>query len=844
MPGPPIDCPAMHRRLLLALIVATFAGERAIADDPDFARDVLPILSDNCFLCHGPDAKSREGELRLDVRSDELFGSRKILVAGKSKESLLLQRVLSRDPAEVMPPPETKKALTPQQVEILQRWIDAGAAWGQHWAYEPLDRPEIPAVNERGWPRGDLDAFVLARLEREGLQPAPEADRARMLRRVTLDLTGLPPTLDETAAFLADPAPDAYERAVDRLFASPRFGERMVWDWLDAARYADSNGYQGDGERTMWPWRDWAIGAFNANQPFDEFTIWQLAGDLLPEATLEQRVATGFCRNHMINGEGGRIAAENRVDYVMDMTETTATVWLGATFNCCRCHDHKFDPFTQRDYYQLFAFFNSTPVDGGGGNPQTPPVVELPSDEQTRRRHEAGQQLADRQADLARYEQEKFPRDAGQSADQSPAAAERPEEIRKLLAIEPAKRNRGQLDQLAKHWRETLKDNPEEAAYAERVEALRNVIDRRDGVDREIPRVMIMADLPQPRETFRLSKGLYDKPLDKVGIGVPSNLPQLATDAPTNRLGLARWLVSDDNPLTARVTVNRFWQQFFGLGLVKTTEDFGVQGERPVHPELLDWLAVEFRYSGWDVKRLCRTIVTSAAYRQSSRVTPELHERDPENRLLARGPRQRLPSWMLRDQALAASSLLVENVGGAPVRPYQPAGVWEEATFGNKRYQQDHGDKLYRRSVYTFWRRIIGPTMFFDTAARQTCSVKQTRTNTPLQALVTLNEVTFVEAGRALAAQVLREAPADTDSRVRAMFQRVLCRPAEPRETTVLSAAVARLRQQFAADPSAAEKFLAVGESSRDPQLDPVEHAVWAALAGTILNLDEALCKE
>lgn len=826
------------------MIAAAFVGERARGGDPDFARDVLPILSDNCFLCHGPDAKSREGDLRLDLHSDELFGARKIITAGQSADSVLIERILSPDPDLVMPPPHTKKSLTPQQVDLLRRWIDSGAAWGQHWAYEPLDQPTIPQVGVREWARGDLDAFILVRLEREGLRPTVESDRARLLRRVTLDLTGLPPTPAETSEFLEDPAPDAYERVVDRLLASPRFGERMVWDWLDAARYADSNGYQGDGERTMWPWRDWAVGALNSNQPFDEFTIWQLAGDLLPDATLEQRVATGFFRNHMINGEGGRIAAENRVDYVMDMTETAATVWLGATFNCCRCHDHKFDPFTQRDYYQLFAFFNSTPVDGGGGNPQTPPVLELPSDEQTRRRHEAGQQLAELQADLARYEQEKFPRDAGQAADLSPAAVERPEEIRKLLAIEPAKRNRNQLDQLAKHWRETLKDNPAEAAYAERVEALRNAIDRRDGVDREIPRVMIMADLPQPRETFRLSKGLYDKPLDQVGIGVPSNLPQLATDAPTNRLGLARWLVADDNPLTARVTVNRFWQQFFGVGLVKTAEDFGVQGERPIHPELLDWLAVEFRQTGWDVKRLCRTIVTSAAYRQSSRVTPELHERDPENRLLARGPRQRLPSWMLRDQALAASGLLVENVGGAPVRPYQPAGVWEEATFGNKRYQQDHGDKLYRRSVYTFWRRIIGPTMFFDTAARQTCSVKQARTNTPLQALVTLNEVTFVEAGRALAERVLREAPTDTDARVRAMFQRILCRPPEPQEAAVLAAAVTRLRRQFAADPTAAAKFLAVGESPRDPEIDPVEHAAWGALAGAIFNLDETLSKE
>jgi hypothetical protein len=727
--------------LLLPLTFLSLESATIFAADPvDFGREILPILSDNCFQCHGPDAKARKGDLRLDTQDGALRKDDPVIVPGKSGESEVIRRLVSTESSKRMPPPKTGRTLSARQIATLRQWINEGAKWGKHWAFEKPRRPSLPAVNDTQWSRNALDQFILARLEQEGLKPSPEASRATLIRRLTLDLTGLPPTPQEVDAVLADRSPDWYEKLVDRLLASPHYGERMVWEWLDAARYADSNGYQGDGERTMWPWRDWAVDALNRNLPFDEFTIWQLAGDLLPNATAEQKLATAFCRNHMINGEGGRIPEENRVDYVMDMAETTGTVWLGLTFNCCRCHDHKFDALSQRDYYGLFAFFNQTPVNGGGGDPATKPVLEV---------------------------------------------------VPKLLTLKPV-------------------------------------------------RVMVMEDMPKPRETFILSRGNYEKPGEKVTAAVPA---ALSVAKANNRLDLARWLVSADNPLTARVTVNRAWMEFFGNGLVKTPEDFGVQGEKPSHPELLDWLACEFR-SNWDMKALHRLIVTSATYRQSSKVTPALHEHDPQNRLLARGPRFRLPSWMIRDQALAASGLLAGRIGGPSVNPYQPAGVWEEATFGGKRYQQDHGDALHRRSVYTFWRRIIGPTPFFDTAPRQTCVVKPTRTNSPLHALTTLNDVTYVEAARTLAERVLTAIGPDAEPRLDLAFRLVLARPPSSEEKTVLLAALTRLRREFTADPSAAKKLLAVGESKQNEKLDVIEHAAWTALATALLNLDETLTRE
>ncbi|MBN9117573.1 MAG: PSD1 domain-containing protein, partial [Planctomycetes bacterium] len=744
----------------------------------DFARDVLPILSDACFKCHGPDAQARKGDLRLDTKGDALAKDGPI-VPGRSADSRLVERITSGDADLVMPPPKANKKLKPEQVAVLKKWIDQGAPWGQHWSFVAPVRPAAPAVrNPKFEVRNEIDRFVLARLERDGLSPSPRADKERLLRRVTLDLTGLPPTPEEVDAFLKDDAPAAYEKVVDRLLASPRFGERMAWDWLDAARYADSNGYQGDGERTMWPWRDWVVTAYNANRPFDEFTVWQLAGDLLPGPTREQQLATAFNRNHMINGEGGRIAEENRVEYVFDQTETTATVWLGLTVGCARCHDHKFDPVSQKDYYQLFAYFNQTPVTGGGGSGQTPPVLDFASPEQERRRQEA-QAAYDELVKRAVPIEKKF-RDAAATKDRDGNyASTLPALIESALRKGPNDRADQNYDELIKFYQ------AKEPEYVKLLGELRKARQARDAAAAAVAKVMVMADQPKPRDTFVLTRGAYDKREAKVTAGTPAGLPALPAGAAPNRLALARWIASKDNPLTARVAVNRLWQQFFGTGLVKTSEDFGVQGERPSHPELLDWLACEFA-AKWDTKRLVRLIVTSATYRQSARVTPELIERDPDNRLLARGPRYRLPSWMIRDQALAASGLLAPALGGPPVRTYQPAGIWEEATFGNKRYVQDKGAALYRRSLYVFWRRIVGPTMFFDAANRQTCSVKATTTNTPLHALVTLNETTYVESARALAQLALdKGGPTDAD-RLGFAFRRVLARKPTDAETKVL----------------------------------------------------------
>lgn len=823
------------RQSLLA-VAAVLAGSATLsAAEVDFAREVLPILSDYCFSCHGPDAKSRKGDLRLDRKEDALRTEAPVIVAGQSAQSELIRRLLSTDEAEVMPPPKFKKKLDARQVQILKQWIDQGAKWGNHWAFDKPQRPTPPKV--RAPITNPIDAFIQARLMKEGMTLSPEADGTTLIRRVTLDLTGLPPTPAEVDAFLKDTSPQAYERLVDRLLASPRYGERMVWEWLDAARYADSNGYQGDGERTMWPWRDWAVKAFNDDMPFDRFTVTQIAGDLLPNATKEQKLATGFLRNHMINGEGGRIAAENRIDYVMDMTETVGTVWLGLTFNCCRCHDHKFDPLTQKEYYGLFAYFNQTPVDGGGGNPQTPPVLEVMSPDQEAKLQATRADITKRIAELEATEAKLFPREKGKPITDAASTKGLPKEVLDALKVAPAQRNRAQLSTIQKHY---AKPDPK---YAGQLQALESALGTRDGLTQGIPRVMVMEDIAKPRETFVLQKGIYTKPTEKVSAGVPKAVGSLPATAAANRLALAEWLVSRDNPLTARVTVNRLWQQFFGVGLVKTAEDFGIQGERPVHPELLDWLALEFIDCKWSTKALVRLIVTSSTYRQSSKVSPpEMQEKDPQNRLLAHGPRYRMPSWMLRDQALAASGLLVEKVGGPPVRPYQPPGIWEEATFGTKRYTQDHGEALYRRSVYTFWRRIVAPTEFFDVATRQTCAVKPSRTNTPLHALVTLNDITFVEAARALAQQVLTTAK-DDDGRIDLAFRRVLARMPSERERQVLKAGLARLRTQYA-DPAVAKKLLAVGESPRDEKLSLTDHAAYTALCLTILNLDEALTKE
>jgi len=837
-----VRSPAFRRFLPLALSWFCLSPTPTTAGEPtQFQRDILPILSDNCFACHGPDAAQRKADLRLDLQAEALrTGDHAVIRPGHSGESELIRRMTSADPDEVMPPPDTRRALTANQVALFRRWIDEGAHWSEHWAFEPPARPEPPHLQRwAGRVRNPIDRFILARLEREELEPSAEADRRTLIRRLSLDLTGLPPAPGEVKAFLADASPDAYDTLVSRLLEEPAYGERMAWDWLDAARYADSNGYQGDQDRTMWPWRDWVVDAFNRNLPYDQFTVWQLAGDLLPGATTEQTLATGFCRNHMINGEGGRIPEENRVDYVMDMMETTGTLWMGLTLNCCRCHDHKYDPLTSEDYYSFYAFFNQTPVDGGGGNPQTPPLLTVPDEARRAALDEALRLIRERSEVLAEFEKTfapplPTPPATETGADQEPPAL--PKEVRRILDLEPADRNAAELYELEKHFNAT---SPE---FTTRVRSLREARDKETRADKAIPRVMVMADRKEWRPTFMLDKGLYDKPGKEVFARVPRHLPPLPDRAPTNRLGLAQWLVARNHPLTARVTVNHFWQQFFGAGLVKTPENFGVQGEYPVHDQLLDWLAVEFMDSGWDVKALCRLMVTSATYRQSSRATAELLQRDPQNRLLARAPRFRMPSWMIRDQALAAAGLLSEKMGGPPVRPYQPDGVWADATFGNRRYQPDSGEPLYRRSLYVFWRRIVGPTLFFDSASRQVCSVKQPRTNTPLHALATLNDVTYVEAARALAERVLGLDGLSPSQRIAHAFQLVLARPPSAAEQERLVNALERLRKEFETAPDQAAAFVRNGESA--PANTSVELAAYAALCTAILNLDETLTRE
>jgi hypothetical protein len=811
------------------------------ATEPEivFSRDILPILSDHCYQCHGPDPKEgRKGGLRLDVEAEakKWNDGHAAIVEGKAEQSEAILRLLSADKDEKMPPPKTGRALGSKQVKLLRRWIDEGAQWGKHWSFEPVKRPSVEAGS-----RHPIDVMVDGRLTKDGMPTSGPASRHTLIRRVTLDLTGLPPTPSEVQAFLSDTAPGAWERVVDRLLKADAFGERMAWDWLDASRYADSNGYQGDADRTMWPWRDWVVNAFNQNLRFDQFTTWQLAGDLMPAATHEQILATGFNRNHMINGEGGRIAEENRVDYVMDMSETMGSVWLGLTLNCCRCHDHKFDPLTQREYYQFTAFFNQTPVNGGGGNAQTPPVLDcpLPGQAEQLKKAEADWSKA---TDLVRgKEDEIFPRLKGKSARESNAVVDLSKPVSDALSVAPASRKPEQWELLIKEFAE------KQGEYGQLMKAAMNAKQSLDGVRNAIPRVMVMKDEPKPRQTFLLNRGLYNQPGPEVQSAVPAVLPALErgeTSERATRLDLARWLVSGKNPLTARVAVNRFWQMLFGIGLIKTPEDFGVQAEYPVYPDLLDWLASEFVASGWDVKHLLRTIVTSGVYQRSSLILkPELRERDPDNRLLARGPRFRMPSWMIRDQALHVSGLLDRTVGGPPVFPYQPAGVWEEATFGKRQYHQSAGREIHRRSVYTFWRRIVGPTVFFDVARRQVCEVKPLRTNTPMHALTTLNDVTYVEAAAGLARVALRGGAADPE-RLRTAAERVLCRDLSPQETAVWMQTLGRSIEAFKQDPAAAKRLMAQAPAAADSGLQPEVHAAWTMLCLNLLNLDEALTKE
>lgn len=865
----------------------------------------------------------------------------------------ILRRVESTDAKKRMPPAWAgKAALKPAEIAALRAWVESGAKWPKHWSFVPVTRPTPPAGSAQ-----PIDAFVRARLQEEKLKPAAQAVPGILLRRVSFDLTGLPPTTEELDQFEQHRV--TYEQAVDRLLQSPRFGERFAMRWLDAARYADTNGYQTDAERYMWRWRDWVIDAFNRNLPFNQFIEWQVAGDLLPNATLEQKIATGFNRNHRGNGEGGIIQEEYAVEYVVDRVETSSTVFLGLTLGCARCHDHKYDPFTQREFYQLFAFFNSIPERGRAnkyGN--SPPMIPAPHPEEATRlsklnaavdeaeRNFQNQQKASQtkqaphewrthrglsmEGDFGFLDQFTLAALVTPEKADGPIFAKTPDKpeaegyrvfladgkiraelvlrwlddglrveteetipigratdllltyngsrtaegLRIYLNGKPAKL-RILLDEMNQDFRVKeplhIGSGGGMGSFAGKIERVgvynrvlydeeivmdrnrhytlesdggswKTLLDAREARDRfaaSIPTVMVMEDLPQPRTAHVLNRGSYDRPGDVVSRGVPSMLHSWPAGAPQNRLGLAKWLIDPANPLTARVTVNRVWQTLFGTGLVKTVEDFGSQGEPPSHPELLDWLASEFVRSGWDFKVLVRTIVLSETYRQSSQVTPELAQRDPENRLLARGPRVRLAAEMVRDQALSVSGLLVEKVGGPSVRPYQPKGLWSELS-GGADYEPDHGENLWRRSLYTLWKRASPPPMMmnFDAAGREACVVRESRTNTPLQALNLMNDVTYVEASRRLGERMM------VNGGIPWAFRLMTGRVPSSGELEVLNGAYARALDRYRTDPASAEKFLTAGEAARNKTLDASKLAASTSVASLILNLDEAVTKQ
>jgi hypothetical protein len=1068
--------------LLASLAGVSIAGW---ASDPAsgpvlFNRDIRPILSDVCYTCHGPDKGNRKTAMHFDTEEGArtpLAGGGLAFVGGDLKKSEMYQRISSDDEAVRMPPADMGYAKLPaNQIDLIKRWIEQGAQWQKHWSLIPPQAAPQPQVMHKQWPRDPIDYYVLARLEREGLAPSPEADRATLIRRVTLDLTGLPPARAEVDAFLHDASPHAYEKVVDRLLSSPRYGENLAWQWLDAARYADTNGYQSDGVRSMWRWRDWVIGAFNRNMPFNEFTIEQLAGDMLPHPTRDQVIATAFNRNHRTSAEGGIIDEEFRVAYIVDRVDTTANVWMGLTVGCARCHDHKYDPILQKEYYQLFAYFNNVPERGfvyNFGNQE--PYIKAPTPEQEARLAEFDHKVSGAEASYAAMKPEiarsqrawehwveashisdwnvseglilHFPLDgdlrettgvyerrmsfrhlpegAPPAKPQDPAqplvvggtngnlsfvpgkvrqaasfdghdyinggkvlnfdyldpfsfaawinpadsngailssvedlhegsgyglylrdgklrfnftfrwtdlgmrletrqpvalnqwhhvaltydgkrkpagvrlyvdgvsqefnvlfnelswplgeaqpfrigAGEGPEDrfhgaiadvriynraltaeeaavlpvletVPQIAALPPAQRTPAQADKLAFCFLDQYA--PQAVREARRSVSVAQAA--RDKYFATIPTVMVMQEGP-PRDAFILKRGAYDAPGDKVSAGLPHVLPPMPAGFPNNRLGFARWLVDRSNPLTARVTVNRFWQMLFGVGLVKTVEDFGSQGDWPVYPDVLDDLATRFMDSGWDVKAQLKTMVMSATYRQSSRVTPELLEKDPDNRLLARGPRFRLPAPVIRDQALAISGLLVEKVGGPPVMPYQPPGLWEELTFSGDAYKADEGEGLYRRSLYTYWKRTVAPPAMvtFDAANRETCIVRANRTNTPLQALNLMNDVTYLEASRKFAERMMKEGGSTPEARIDYALRVALARAPKPREQAVLVEAFNRFHTRFAAKPDDAAHFLSEGKSPRDATLNQADLAAYTAVASLIFNMDETVTKE
>lgn len=1024
----------MNFRFLTAFVLLTASA--SAAGKLDFNRDIRPILSDNCFACHGYDAKKRKADLRLDTPEGafQAIEGTFPIKPGHPEASSIVARMLSHDEDELMPPPESNKKLKPEQIETVKQWIKEGAVYQKHWSFEAPVKVTPPTVN--GPVNNGVDAFIQARLVQEGLSPSPEASKETLIRRLTLDLTGLPPTLAEIDAFLADTSADAYEKVVSRLLKSERYGEHMGRYWLDAARYADTHGLHLDNERSMWPYRDWVVRAFNENLPYDQFTIWQLAGDQLPNATVDQQIASGFNRCNVTTSEGGSINEEFVFRYAVDRADTTVAVWMGLTAGCAVCHDHKFDPISQKEFYSLYAFFNSAADPAMDGNILlTPPILRLSTAEQKKQITELDQNIATAQAKIREsikslkyvdpatvqpppavqaselvWFEDAFPAGAkvgvaGEptqfvSKDKGPvfsgnAALKRtakgvaqdyfstggtfevppngklsvqcfideknppsavmlqfhtagwnhravwgeegaipfgkvrtPERVKmgalpkagewvKLeipvekiglkpgskvtgyaftqfggtvywdrLAmnsrVDPAKdpqwswtvwtqKNQGKrvaelpndlqalvrgkkpaewpekdAKRLQEWWFENEYQGARDLLGAARAEKLAAEAQKK-AMDAVIPATFVMADLPEKRESFVMDRGQYDKPLDKVTRGTPAIFPPLPKQAEYSRLDLAKWLVSPQHPLTARVQANRLWQQFFGIGLVKTSNDFGSQGEPPSHPELLDWLAVTFRESGWDMKAFVRLLVTSHAYKQSAQSSSLSLEKDPENRFLSHGPRFRLDAEAVRDQALFVSGLLSPKIGGKGVRPYQPENIWEPVAFGGsntKNYIQDHGESLYRRSLYTFWKRTAPPPNMtsFDAPNRESYCLRRERSNTPLQALTLMNDVQFFEAARNFAQRVMQN-HASTDARITALFRTSTGRFPSAQEAEIMRQSLDKHLAAYKAKPEEAKKAISYGESKPDEKLDPAELAAWTMVANLVMNLDEVVTK-
>ena len=837
----------MRRGVITAVLLSAalaWAGEPAPtvpapARRPvDYAREVLPILSDACFHCHGFDPKTRKAGLRLDTSAGALKTLRSgaaAVVPGDPKASELMVRIRLEGEGR-MPPAKHTRQLTDAERDVLQRWIAEGAEYRKHWSFEPPVRPAVPAVADKAV-RTAVDAFLLARLRSEGLSFSPEADRYALARRLSLDLTGLPPSIEAADRFAADPRPDAYERYVDSLLASPAFGERWAAVWLDLARYADSNGYAEDQPRRIWRYRDWVIDALNRNQPFDRFTVEQIAGDLLPAPTTDQLLATAFHRNTLTNTEGGTNDEEFRTIAIVDRVNTTFQVWMGLSMQCAQCHDHKYDPLRQEEYFGIYAIFNQTEDADRGDNS---PYIPTPTAEMAARRPEliAGIRAAEDRLlapagdlDEARLDWEDgLPKKLPKNFPKDAAAA---------LKVPAAKRTAGQARTLDLAFRATL---PRYKADADRLASLRKELADIDAVT-----TPIMRELPagRRRKTQVHIRGDWLNPGKEVAPHVPAMLPPLPAGRSADRMALAEWLVAPENPLTARVAVNRFWEQIFGLGLVETPEEFGTRGKPPTHPELLDWLAVEFRETGWDVKRLLRLMVTSAAYRQAARVTPELVARDPENRLLARGPRFRISAETVRDQALYVSGLLSPKIGGPSVRPLRPKFGLSAAFGPGTDWDPSPGEDRRRRALYTEWRRSAPypSATTFDAPGRSVCTVSRPRTNTPLQALVTLNDPVFVEAAQSLGRRMVREGGSTTAERVRYGFRLCLTRPPTDAEAARLADLFDKARAEFASKPAEAAKLATDPVGPLPAGADPADAAAWTLVANVLLNLDEMFAK-